>query len=422
MSRISGNASSVIEWSSSQVRTYVPGQEITEGMAQGLGSARAALARRNTFVRAIHVPNVGAADAEKILRLQLPKMFPVPPEELVFAYRLTNEVTAEGRVAVVSAARADIVRTLQIQFKEAGIKVTDVVASAFGSQILAKSLELPDVAVLDRTNEDWTIDIIIGGELRYSRTVPLETEIAALESEVCRTFGMAGQPCGKILAASGLHLEFADLQSGTSTLEMLGSAEVASLHVGLELPEVLAKREHAKVANRGRLSVLMAVAAVAAAAFVYVDRSEDLAKVQKSELEWKKDTNALKKSRDTAQSKVTALKPTQELLDRAFVPAQKASDVLGVITALTPPEIWLTGATFDRGKPVQLRGTALDSAAVARFLEALSAQDRFRDVKLVFANDALIDETKVNHFSISLHAVGNLPLVDARGSRRTAAR
>lgn len=422
MSRISGHATPVIEWSSSRVRSYVPGQGVTEGMAQGFASVRAALARRNTFVRAVPIPNVGAADMEKILRLQLPKVFPVPAEELVFAYRATPEVTAEGRIVVVSAARADIVRTLHIQFKEAGVRVSDVIAAAWGSQLLAKSLDLPDVAVVDRTAEDWSIDIISGGELRYSRAVPLETDAAALESEVCRTFGMAGMPCGKILAASGLNLEFADIRSGTNTLEMLAGAEAAALHVGLELPEVLAKRAHAQIANRGRLAVLMAAAAVAVGAFVFMDRAEDMEAVQKNELDWKRDANALKKTRDAAQAKVTALKPTQQLLDRAFRPAQRASEVLGVITSLTPKEIWLTGVTFDRGKPIQLRGTALDSAAVARFLESLSAQDRFRDVKLVFANDALIDETKVNHFSISMHAVGNLPLVDARGTRRTATR
>jgi len=250
----------------------------------------------------------------------------------------------------------------------------------------------------------------------------METELAALESEVCRTFGMAGMPCGKILAGGGLDLPFADLRSGTSTLEALANPEAANLKVGLVLPEVLAQREQNVVKGRARLAVLLSVAAVAAAAFVVIDRSEDAGKVEQRAMDYKRDANALKKAKDEIASKVAALRPKQQLLDRAFRPAQKASDVVGALTALTPSEIWLTGMTFDRGKPVQLRGTAMSGDAVARYLEKLSGQKRFRDVKLLFANDALIDETKVNHFSISLHAVGNIPLVEARNQRRTTSR
>lgn len=422
MSRQSGNSAPVIEWSSNHVRSFVPGVGMTEGIPAGAAVARVALARRNTFVRNVGIPNVGAADAEKILRLQLPKVFPVAAEDLVFAYRLASESMPEGRAAIVSAARADILRSLHAQTREAGVRVTEVVPAAYGSQLLAKSMALADVAVVDRTPDDWTIDIIANGELRYSRTVPLETDAAALEAEICRTFGMAGMPCGKILAASGLDLEFADIRSEKSTLESLLGSEAEGLRIGLELPEVLAKRAQGEIAKRARLSVLMAVAAIAAGAFVFFERAEDVEKVRLAETAYKKDADAMREAKDAIQSDVTALRPKQELLDRAFRPAQRASDVLGAITALVPSDIWLTGVMFDRGKPVQLRGTALDSNSVARFLESLSENRRFRDVKLVFANDALIEETRVNHFSISLHAVGNLPLVESRSTRRTTSR
>jgi Tfp pilus assembly protein PilN len=95
---------------------------------------------------------------------------------------------------------------------------------------------------------------------------------------------------------------------------------------------------------------------------------------------------------------------------------------LALASALAPSDVWLTGVTFERGKPLLVRGTALSGASVAAYLQSLSGQSRFRDVKLVFANDATIETTQVQQFSISAHAVGNLPLTDPKAQGRAASR
>ena len=214
MSRIPGTALPVVEWSPTFVRIYLPGRGLSDGPPTGIGAARVALSRGNTFVRAIRIPNVSTADTEKILKLQLPQTFPVPAAELVFAYRLTGDINAEGRLVLVAAARAEVVRQLHTAMRELGVNPQEIVAAAFGSMLLAKSMSSPNVAVVEHTPEGWAIDIVVDNELRYSRVIPLETGAQALESEVCRTFGMAGLPCGTILAAGGTHLSFADVSTG----------------------------------------------------------------------------------------------------------------------------------------------------------------------------------------------------------------
>ena len=422
MSRMPGTALPVVEWSPTFVRTNLPGRGLSDGVPTATGAARAALSRGNTFVRAIRIPNVGAADTEKILRLQLPQTFPVPAAELVFAYRPTNDINTEGRLVLVAAARAEVVRQLHAALRELGVNPQEIVAAAFGSMLLAKSMNLPNVAVVEHTPEGWAIDIVVDSELRYSRVIPLETGAQTLESEVGRTFGMAGLPSGTILAAGGTHLSFADMSTDKSTLEPLTLPDVQALHVGLVLPEVLLSRERKQIGTRARLAVLMCFGAIALGMLIFVDRMERAAEIRKEQTSWNIETRKLESARNAAKAKVAGLAKTLETLDRAFTPLQKPSEVLALLSALAPREIWLTGISFERGKTISIRGTALTSTAVSTYLDTLSNHERFRDVKLVYANDANIEETKVAQFSISVHAVGNLPLTDPKSKARTVAR
>ena len=100
----------------------------------------------------------------------------------------------------------------------------------------------------------------------------------------------------------------------------------------------------------------------------------------------------------------------QNTLRRAFQPAQPLSDISAVVDDSLPPGAWLTGLTVERGKPLDLRGTAKTAGDVTRLVNALSASPRFRDVRLVFANSALIGKVPVIQFNVSAVCVGNLPM------------
>lgn len=422
MSRGAGLVIPATEWSAGHVRTALPGMPASAGVPSGAHQVRACLSRRNTFVRTIRIPNVPAKEADRILKLQAPQAFPVPAQELVYGFRLTGDVSSEGRLAVVIATRADVVRSLHESLRTMGAKPVEVIPAALGSSLLAREMGLQDVAVVETGPEGWSIDIVAGGEIRYSRVIPVETDVAAVESEVCRTFGMAGLPCGAILAAGGARLEFAGHRTEKSTLEMLCGSNAGVLGIQLELPEVVAAREKRLVGNRARLATLLWVSAATLALLVVSHRVEQAEEVRKYQNQWDSGSSKIKSARDASQLKVNAISKLTDVLDRAFKPAQKASDVVTAISAAAPSGVWLTGMTFERGKPTLVRGTATNSNAVAAFLDALSQHERFRDVKLVFSNDATIEDTKVSQFSISLHTIGNLPLADPKSKTRSTSR
>ncbi len=411
-----------VEWAPGAVRAFSPGQGLVEGVPAGWSGVRAALSRRNTFVRSIRIPNVSGSEAEQIVRIQIPQHLPLPADDLVYAFRLTNDVNAEGRLAVVAAARAGVVRSLYEDMKTRGVAVSEVVPAAYGSMQLARSLGKNDAAIVEKSPDGWSIDLVADGELRYSRVLPPETDASALEGEIARTFAMSGLPPSPVVAAGGATLPFASTPSERSSLEFLAAGESALLGVELALPEARAAREGRVVATRARLAVLLAVAAVGLGAVVILDRMDKAEAVRKKEGGAKLALRKLKGARDAVQSQVSSIGKKAQALERAFEPAQSASEVIGQITGLAPNTVWLTGITFERGKPVLVRGVSTQSTTVAAYLESLSSQDRFREVKLAFANDALIEDTQVSQFSISLHAIGNLPLADPKSARRSTSK
>jgi len=409
-----------IEWSPGSVRAFVPGQGIVSSVPSGWSGVRAALSRRNTFVRAIRIPNVAASEAQQIVRIQIPQHFPLPADDVVFAFRMTNDVNSEGRLVVVAAARADVVRQLRSDLKARDVSVQEVIPAAFGTVMLAREMGRADGAFLEHGPEGWSIDLVADGELRYSRVLPPEADPAMLEGEVARTYAMAGLKPASVVGAGGASVPFASATTEKSGLELLSSAGAGALGVELALPEVRAARERQIVSTRARLAVLLCVAAVGVGAVVFLDRMDQAEKVRRLEGRNKLTLRQMTTRRDSLQAQVSTLSKKAHALERAFEPAQKASEVIGEVTALAPKSIWLTGITFERGKQVLLRGTAMQSGDVATYLESLSNQDRFREVKLAFANDSQIEDTPVSQFSISLHAIGNLPLADPKSARRAA--
>ncbi len=76
---------------------------------------------------------------------------------------------------------------------------------------------------------------------------------------------------------------------------------------------------------------------------------------------------------------------------------------------------------MERGKPLTFRGTAISDQAVKTFLDGLAVTDRLREVKLLFANNATIEETPVVNFSVQATLVGNLPMVEKEKKKGSAA-
>ena len=111
-----------------------------------------------------------------------------------------------------------------------------------------------------------------------------------------------------------------------------------------------------------------------------------------------------------ASSTESQLSELQSDLGHAFDPGQQLSDISAYTSDCLPPGAWLTGLTVERAKQLQVRGTATSSDKVAAFVDRLGSSKRFANVKLVFANSALVGTTPVIQFNVTADPVGNLPM------------
>jgi Tfp pilus assembly protein PilN len=415
----------VIEWSSSRVTAYNPQNRqyhtagsIAEAVQflQGARGVVVALSRRSSFLRTLRVPDSAKAQVRQVLQLQLNALLPATPGGFAFDFRLTKSVNGEGRLAVVAAVANETLRQIHRELKAAGVEPIVVVPTAFGSWLLSNSLNIPQCAVVENVTEGLAIDIIADDELRYTRVVPLPKDSEAIEAEICRTFSIARVPCSHIVASAGFTFDGADTTVATRPLEVFSTGLLSKLELNIELPETLDKRRSGSLAGRARIAIVMSAVALGAAAYVFMDQASAAAAVQHVLDTRAKSLAQLKSMKSTLDTKVSDQTKLQARLAAAFQPVQNLSDVVVTFSTETPPGVWLNGITLERGKPLQLRGTAMTSEQVAQYVQLLSTDERFRQVRLVFANDSTIEKTPVVQFSISAHVLGNLPLSDPFGA------
>lgn len=412
----------IVEWSPTGVvgfdpatKRFTKAETLSElAGTYGGGSIIAAVSRRSTFVKAVRVPNAGASEINLILQTQMATMFPVPLHELAYAFRLSDDTNAEGRLAIVAAMRESDLESLYADAKEGGLKVDRVIPAAFGSMLLAESLGHKNAAVVQETREGLAIDLVADGELRYSRVAPMPANSALIEAEVERSFQGVGLSSAPIVAAGGFPFAQADQSSSVSTLEALATFPIEKIGLSLETRETREGREKARQGNRTRLAVLMCAAAGLLALLVFVERAERAEEVRIANARWQKELGGRRTDATRLEGEVAKLQATVQSLKRAFAPAQLPADVFTTVSNHAPKNLWLTGTTFERGKIMYVRGTSATSEALSDYLQELTTEPRLRDVKLVFANNAEIEKTPVVQFSIQAFPVGNLPLVDAK--------
>jgi Tfp pilus assembly protein PilN len=426
MSRAAGPALPVIEFSASHVRVFDPATNASQTLPRGttlngvVSGRRAMLAisRRNTFIRGVRVPNASHGEIAQSLALQIGQLFPVSDVELAHTFKLTSDVNEEGRLAILAAVPVNTLRNAFDTLADNSVTLAQAVPVAFASPILAEESGLKHCAVVEKTTEGVAIDIVFGGELRTSRVVPEPRSDQDLEAEIVRSFAMAGVPEGPVLSTGGAQLR-ADRAVSATSLQALALPTGQRLPASLELPEIAAKRERQRTAARARLA-LLAIAGAAVSAYLFAsNRIQAASAAQAANAQYTRRLSRLEAEQRTAESRAASEEARAKRIAVAFRPAQAPSDTLIALGNAAPKDVWVSGITFERGKPCLVRGTALRAESVAAYLDALTASARFRDVKLVFATNAVIDATPVVNFSLSAHAIGNLPVVEAkrRGSR-----
>ena len=226
--------------------------------------------------------------------------------------------------------------------------------------------------------------------MRYSRIVAAEGDLTA---EVLRT-------------ATAANLAVPPTWTGEL------SSALSADGFRFELPEVVMKRETGREQGKLRFAALLFLASLTLAAYALTEKADfnalEARRVADAKRNATRSGRIMKEAEASAQDAITV----NSALERAFKPAQRASDIAILAGNRLPTGAWLTGVTYERGKAATFRGTAKTSEDVAKYLDLLRKEKRLRGVELVFATDSAIEKTPVVQFSVSAFPVGNVPLTE----------
>lgn len=414
MSRHDLPALPVIEWSPSGVVLFEPasgkllkGDTISTIRSKIAGDdVVVALSRRSSFIRTARLPDASKAEVRQILALQIGTLLPVSPTDAAVDFYLTEDRNADGRLAIVAAVKSDTLKLVLAELASVGLRARCIVPAALGSSMLSAELGMREGAVVHETTEGLAIDLIEDAELKAARVVPMPNP-SDVAGEIARSFAASKMGPAGVIAAGGFAVAGAEVVEPRSPLALLSNVE---LPITLEPPDLVAKRLESRSKRFRRIAIWLWLATVMLGAVLFDQRLVLQQENAKGEVKWRKILTAKRATQSQAEAKFNEVRKVATALDLGFEPRQRLVDVVALVTTLTPEGLWVTGMTVERGKPATIRGTALSSEGVTRFLEQLSAQPRFRDVKLIFANNGQIEKTNVVQFSMTLHVIGNFSL------------
>ena len=369
---------------------------------QGRGPVLVGIGRRAVFLKAVRLPKAAYEDVRRIVGVQLGQWFPLPPDQMAFDFLQTGDVNADGCLTVVAAVRSDDLKRLLADLASAGLTASRILPVALAAPTVAGSAGQADALVLEGGPGGLALDVVRAGALHSSRLVPPGSDAAA---EARRTLAAAQAGALPVVTAGGA--EFPDGLPGFGTA--LSLLHLAPPLFSFRLLEDRAGTLRKRSGDRTRLAALLLVSALLLTTLVWADRQQAAAVQKKKDGAVARQMTRLQSIKNAEADKAQKITDVQDVLHRAFSPAQPLSDVAAVVGDSLPRGAWLTGLGLERGKPIEIRGAARSSAAVPQLVHALGHSPRFRDVRLVFANGITVGKARATEFEISAVAVGNLP-------------
>jgi Tfp pilus assembly protein PilN len=400
----------IIEWDREWVRVHFCDSSTTkEGQnlesIDGINGKTAILllSRRLILQRSIALPDAQKSDVLVALKMKIADVFPIPANELAFDYIPTTEKNDHGRVCNVFAARiSDINEVIALCTKQ-GIVIQQIVPAQALTIKVSEQNAVASGIFAERFGDLVNLDVYRYGDLVSSKIVTLDL----LDNEVARMKALTGE--GTKTYSYNVSLDGTEVKLPSP---FINGFNQSGLTLDLEPEEYRTTRDDKIRKTKHRNCYLLFLAGLAIAALVgddYLTRTNAL-DAQKARYE--KKTKNLTAITTADEAKAAVKKPAADLLTKAFEPAQAPSDVVKVVSGLLPQDTWLTGVTFERGKPIQIRGTSKKSELVSAYLVELGKQPRFRDVRLAYLNSGDIEGVPTVQFSINAFPVGNLPIVD----------
>lgn len=367
-----------------------------------------AVSQRSAFIRSLYVPNGSKSDIAKLLDIQMDRLLPLKSQEYVFGFRLGAEEPGKGRLAVVGAVKGESLQRIYSEARQCGLTIRAVLPLAFGSWLAARANSMANCAVVGAHGDALSIDLVRNGELTYSRSIPLPESAADIDDEVDRTFSIAEVDHSPVLSARcpGIESDFTD---DKESIEYLADAKtIDRLIFSFELPEKAAAVQARSIRWKTQRSLLALTAALGLGGYAYVVRAPAQAQ---SNL----DTPALKSLLAKAQTDHAAAKKKSDevvlantILDVAFKPGQSFGDMITVLANSATPASWFTALFIGRGQPISIDGLALNDADAAKFVDDISKDSRFQEMKVVSTTRATIGKKQVTQFQISGKPMGSL--------------
>ncbi len=400
-----------IEWTPTWVRAYNPanGERDEATTIAGLGQivtnqrqAIVGVGRNHVFLKAIRLPKAAQDDLRRIIGVQLGSLFPLPPDQLSFDFIQTSDLNGDGFLTVVAAIRSDDLLRIRAELKQSALTPVRILPVALASAAVAQRAGLTDALVAESGQAGLALDVVQHGIVRFSRVAPAGADPAV---EALRTLAAARAEALPIVNVGDSKFENAH-PADDPGLTVLQDAPAFSF----ELAEERARIVQQAAAKTMRTAVLFVTAAVLLVLLVWSDRQDKEAVVTKAEGSSARILTVNKSILDDASKKAGKVIDAKTTLDRAFEVAQPLSDVSAVIGDSLPKGAWLTALKVERGKPIEIRGTAEDATDVTKLVDTLGENPRFRDVRLVFANSSTIENTPVINFNVTATSVGNLPM------------
>ena len=206
-------------------------------------------------------------------------------------------------------------------------------------------------------------------------------------------------------------------EAAGQALRALGHG-VASLDL---VPEELEK-ERAAARNKRRLQIVAVVATICTILGAYI--GSGLISKRRTE---QAALRVLSQRVDRVVAKAKSLEARQQFLtnqlselQRALYPKYPVLDVLQELSDRAPQGIWLTGISYEKGKPLVVRGAAMSHTLAAAYADDLKRSPCFTEVAAGYSNEVTIGERRVVQFSITGIVKGNEP--KPRRAARTTVR
>lgn len=399
----------VIEWDREWTRvtfsdTGQSKEASTLGAIEGIQGKTAVLllSRKMILSRVVSLPESPKADALVALKMKVGDIFPFQANDLAFDFLPTTTRDNNGRVCQVFAVKTTDIQAALALADQLNITVHSILPAQ--ATVIGESIKdgLTNAIYIERFGDSFNLDVVSEGKLIASKSISTET----YDIEIQRAKMLS--PTAAILG-HGIPFE-----ANEQRMSGIHASRFFEINPALDLePESYRQKKIDKErAGRHRFSYIVFLGGATIALVAYTNFTDDAAKIEKQKSSLKKNLKTAQLISERATKEKDTYKPQADQLKLAFQPAQKMSDIIKLSSMLLPKDAWLSSLSVEKGKPIQIRGTAKTSDAVSAYLKELTKQKRLRDVRLLFANSGDIEGAPVVQFSITAFPVGNLPIIE----------